>query len=322
MTTDRAETLSLYRAMARIRRFEELIVEVYPRQEMRTPVHLSIGQEAIAAGVCAHLAPEDYLTTTHRNHAHCLAKGADPAALYAELCGRLDGCCRGRGGSMHPVFPAVGILGTSAIVGGGIPFGTGLALAARLRGESRISAVFFGDGASEEGAFHESLNFAALKRLPVLYVCENNLYATVSPLSARQPSPDIHKRAKALGVPAVLADGNDVLAVHRAAGRAVAAVRAGEGPRFLELRTYRWMGHVGVEEDHLRGGRPKAELDRWKRRCPIARLRKRLVASGEDPRALDALAAAIDAELRAALEKALRSPFPDPGDLSLHLYQE
>jgi len=315
--------LDLLAMMLRIRRFEEKIVEVYPLQDMKTPVHLCIGQEAVAAGVITHLGVDDYLTTTHRSHGHCLAKGMDPGILLAEFYGREGGCCRGKGGSMHPMSPAHGIFGTSAIVGGGIPLGVGNALAAWLRDENRISAVFFGDGASEEGSFHESLNFAALKKLPVLFVCENNLYATNSPLRQRQPNPDVHKRALGYGIPAECLDGNDVEAVHAAAGRAVAHVRAGNGPYFLEFRTYRWKGHVGPDCDYEKGCRPKDELFEWMDRCPVKLFTTRLLEAGViDQSGIDSMVAAIDVEFEKALEWARKSPFPSPSETVQGVYAQ
>lgn len=308
----------LLRTMVLLRRFEEKIVEVYGRQDMKTPVHLYIGQEAVAAGVCAHLRPEDYLFSTHRNHGHCLAKGADPMPLYAEFYGRAAGCCRGMGGSMHSSFPALGILGTSAIVGGSIPHGVGTALASKLRRDGRVSVVFFGDGASEEGTFHESLNFAVLKQLPVLFVCENNGYATASPLRNRQPSGDISRLAAAHGMSAERLDGNDVEAVYLAAGRAVEQLRQGRGPAFLEAVTYRWKGHVGPEEDWEKGARPQAELEEWKPRCPLERLLRRMEAEGLDRAAYEHLVAETDARLDAALEQARAAAFPSldqPGQM-------
>lgn len=301
--------LELLQSMILLRRFEEKIIEVYGRQDMKTPVHLYIGQEAIAAGVCAHLCREDYLFTTHRSHAHCLAKGADPFALYAEFYGREAGCSKGMGGSMHPAFPELGIPGTSAIVGGGIPHGVGTALASSLRGDGRISVVFFGDGASEEGTFHESLNFAGLKRLPVLFVCENNSYATVSPLSVRQPTPHVVDRAQGYCIFTQQVDGNDVEAVYAAAESATAYIREGNGPAFIEALTYRWQGHVGPEEDWTRGARSKDELDHWKEKCPVDLLRERL-GDALGPDAYAAMVAGIDAELVSAIERAAAAPFP------------
>lgn len=308
--------LSLFRTMLRIRRFEEKIVEIYRFQDMKTPVHLCIGQEAVAAGVCAAIERRDYLFTNHRSHGHCLAKGMDPRLLFAELYGRETGCCCGKAGSMHPAAPELGIRGTSAIVGGGIPHAVGAALASKMIGDERIAVVFFGDGASEQGAFHESLSFSALHRLAVIFVCENNLYATNSPLRARQPNGDIFLRAHPYGVSGVQLDGNDVEAVYVAARQAVRVARAGGGPSLMECRTYRWTAHVGPEPDFAQGCRPEGELREWMRRCPIARLERRLQESS----ALDAehrgiMEREIDAEIEAALQFAKKSPFPDPSDL-------
>lgn len=307
--------------MILLRRFEEKIVEVYGRQDMKTPVHLYIGQEAIAAGVCAHLGRDDYMFTTHRSHAHCLAKGADAESLYAEFYGRETGCCKGMGGSMHPAFPEIGITGTSAIVGGGIPHGVGTALASKLRGDDRISCVFFGDGASEEGTFHESLNFAALKQLPVLFVCENNGYATVSPLSSRQPNANVVDRAQGYGILAEQVDGNDVQAVYEAARRAVQHIRAGKGPAFIEAMTYRWKGHVGPEEDWTRNARPKEELDEWKTRCPIERVLSEI--GGDAIRAHhDEQVVQVDAMLDGAIDKARSAGMPSVEQMQQLLFRE
>lgn len=321
--TKRATLLkSLLRRMLLIRRFEEFIVDEYPKQEMKTPVHLYIGQEAIAAGVGELLHPEDYIVTTHRSHAHCLTKGACPEALFAEFYGRVTGCCKGMGGSMHPAFPDLGILGTSAIVGGGIPHGVGFALASKLRHQQRISVIFFGDGASEEGAFHESLNFAALKKLPVLFVCENNGYATVSPLSSRQPAVPIADRARGYGITAETVDGNDVEVVYEVAKRAVDFVRSGQGPAFLECTTYRWKGHVGYEEDWERGGRPKQELDEWKKRCPITIVRNRLFELGWSSAEYDAQLNEINELLTKSISNAKAAPVPPKEQLVDFLFRQ
>ncbi|MFA6584002.1 MAG: thiamine pyrophosphate-dependent dehydrogenase E1 component subunit alpha, partial [Elusimicrobiaceae bacterium] len=230
----------LLEKMLKIRAFEEKIVGAYPRQDMKTPVHLYIGQEACAAGVCAHLKKEDYIFSTHRNHGHYIAKGADVASIAAELYGRTTGCTKGKGGSMHFVDTAAGCMGTTAIVGGSIPLGAGAALAFKMRGEKAIGVSFFGDGAADEGILQETLNFAALKKLPVLFVCENNFYATNSNSRARHAHPSIAKRAGSFGIPNDTVDGNNAEAVWNAAKTAVAHVRGGKGPYFLELRTYRW----------------------------------------------------------------------------------
>jgi TPP-dependent pyruvate/acetoin dehydrogenase alpha subunit len=309
--------------MVLIRRFEEKIIEVYGLQDMKSPVHLCIGQEGIAAGVCAHLERVDYIFTTHRGHGHCLAKGMDPKELYAEFYGRVTGCCRGKGGSMHPAAPALGIPGTTAIVGGSIPLAAGAGLASQLRGDGKVSVAFFGDGAADQGAFHESLNFAALKKLPVLFVCENNYYATNSPLSARQPHPDIYRRAAGYGIPGVSLDGNDVLAVYQAAQEAVHRARRGDGPTLLECKTYRWKGHVGPDCDWERGCRPQAELTDWMNRCPIESLRTRLIAWGVVGQEwYQQLLGEIDARLDQDIRFARESAFPEPDELYQHIYSE
>ena len=315
--------VDLCRTMLLIRHFEEKIVEVYGDQDMKTPVHLYIGQEAIAAGICHHLRKDDYLFTTHRGHGHCLAKGVEARRLYAEFYGRIDGCCKGRGGSMHAADPQRGILGTSAIVGGGIPLAVGTALASVMRGDGRISVAFFGDGATDEGTFYESLNFAALKKLPVVFVCENNFYATASPQSARHAEPDITKRAVAHGMPAAGVDGNDVLAVWRAGAEAVARARGGGGPTLIEARTYRWKGHVGPEPDWKAGARPREELEQWKTRCPVKTFCEMLidgaVISRED---CAGMTRRTDEELDEAMAFAKASPFPEAGELLRDVYRQ
>ncbi|MBI4804300.1 MAG: thiamine pyrophosphate-dependent dehydrogenase E1 component subunit alpha [Desulfovibrio sp.] len=309
------------RMMLFIRRFEERVISLYPQQEMKTPIHLCIGQEAVAAGVCAHLTPHDYLSSTHRSHGHCLAKGMDPQLLLAEFYGKVTGCCRGKGGSMHAACPERGILGTSAIVGGGIPIGVGHALAAKLRMEKRLSVVFFGDGASEEGSFQESLNFAVLKELPVVFVCENNFYATNSPLKARQPHQDIHRRAASFGSPAEVVDGNNVWDVYRAAERAVRHARAGRGPYFLECRTYRWQGHVGPNCDWQKGCRPKGELLEWMDRCPVEAFRSTLMREGIlDEPTMDSINREVSAILDSAVLFAQESTFPDAEEVMRNVY--
>jgi acetoin:2,6-dichlorophenolindophenol oxidoreductase subunit alpha len=318
------ETLqALYGTMLLIRRFEEKIIEVYPEQDMKSPVHLCIGEEAIAAGVCANLHREDYAFSTHRSHGHCLAKGAEPKRLYAEFYGRVTGCCRGKGGSMHPAFPEIGILGTSAIVGGGIPLAVGTALASKLRNDGRVSVTFFGDGAVDEGAFHESMNFASLKKLPVIFVCENNFYAVNSPLSARQPHLDIHKRAESYGMPGAEVAGDDVLSIYREAKKAVQLAREGGGPTLIECKTYRWRGHVGPECDYQKGCRPKDELENWMAKCPVGDLKNMLIEKGfvsEDW--CRSLLRDTDALLDKALEFGKGSPFPKRSEVLEHVYWE
>ncbi|WP_229397707.1 thiamine pyrophosphate-dependent dehydrogenase E1 component subunit alpha [Micromonospora okii] len=264
---------ALIRDMVRIRCVEEELCDRYrDDQEMRTPTHFSIGQEATAVGVCAATGPDDLVFTGHRSHAPYLAKGGDLRAMVAELYGREAGCARGRGGSIHLIDRAAGFAGSAAILGEMIPVGVGAGWSAALRGRSSVALTFFGDGATEEGVFHESINFAQVHRVPVVFVCENNLYSISSPLRQRQPAGStITDRVAAYGLWARSVDGNDVYAVRAAARAAVARCREGAGPAFLELHTYRWREHVGPGWDHDHGYRAKEEIDDWIARCPIRR---------------------------------------------------
>jgi pyruvate dehydrogenase E1 component alpha subunit len=319
---DKAAKLHLLELMLRARLFEEKIVAVYPAQDMKTPVHLYIGQEAVAAGVCAHLRREDYVFSTHRNHGHLLCKGADLKPIVAELYGRATGCSKGKGGSMHFVDEKVGCMGTTAIVGGSAPLGVGAALAAKLRGENRVSAIFFGDGASDEGTTYESLSFASLRKLPALFVCENNFYATSSKQSARQPCAEIYKRAEALCIPAEHMEGNDVEAVYFAASRAVEHIRSGKGPYFLQFDTYRWKGHVGPDCDYQKGCRPKEELDEWMKRCPVSKYEAKLISEKVTTFAsVEKIRAGIMEGVEAAWAFAKQSPYPGPEEILRDVYK-
>ncbi|PYM61943.1 MAG: acetoin dehydrogenase [Candidatus Rokuibacteriota bacterium] len=302
--------------MTRIRRAEEAIVARYPEQEIRCPTHLSIGQEAVAVGICQALSEQDVVLSGHRCHAHYLAKGGSLRRMFAELYGKATGCCGGKGGSMHLASPETGMLGASAIVAGTVPIAVGAALAAALRGSDDVSVAFFGDAGIEQGVTHESLAFAALRRLPVVFVCENNLYATLTPLSKRQVSADIWPRAVAHGVPGVSVDGNDVLAVYEAAAHAVARARAGDGPTFIEAKTYRWREHVGPNFDVELGYRTQAELDAWMARDPLLRHARILETSGVLTAAERlALDREVEAEVADAVRFAKASPFPEPAAL-------
>lgn len=315
--------IALFRTMLKIRLFEEKIVEIYPGQEIRCPVHLYIGQEAVAAGVCLGLKKEDYVFSNHRCHGHCIAKGMNLGSIMAELFGRKTGCSKGRGGSPHLVDLEHNILGTSAIVGGGIAHAVGTALASSMRKESRVSVAFFGDGAVDTGSFHECLNFAALKRLPVVFVCENNFYATHSHILARQPADNIYKRAGGYSIAGFRVDGNDALAVHRLAKAAVERARKMEGPTLLECRTYRWMGHVSPSLDIHFGYRSQDELDLWIKRCPIKRFRKFLLQKDVVPVSkMEEIKSQISREVKDALDFARRSPFPEAEELYEHVYKD
>ncbi len=309
-----------YRTMLLIRLAEESIGQLVQTREVRTPCHLSIGQEAIPAGVCAALRQDDSVWGGHRSHGHYLAKGGDLRAMMAEIFGKATGCARGRGGSMHLVDPAQGIFGTVPLVGATIPLAVGAALSAKLRGTDQVAVAFFGDGATDEGHFHESLNLAALYRLPVLFVCENNLYSTHLTLKERRVKDNIVESAALHGLPGVVVDGNDVTAVYQAAHQAVHRARGGEGPTLLECRTYRWRGHVGPAADLEVGTDRRRELDDWQRRDPIAQCRGLLKAHGLSSDVFDRLEAEVRAEIDEAVSFARQSPAPDESELLQHVY--
>jgi pyruvate dehydrogenase E1 component alpha subunit len=312
----------LYVRMLRIRLVEEKIAELYPEQQMRCPVHLSVGQEAVAVGVCAALEPEDYAISTHRSHAHYLAKGGNLKAMMAELYGRVTGCCRGKGGSMHLVDRSVGFLGAVPIVGSTIPIGVGAAFGTVLRKERRITVVFLGDGATEEGVFHEAVNFAVLKQLPALFVCENNFFSVYSSLAVRQPpSREIYELARGYGLESHQGDGNDVEAVYELTKATVKKIRTGGGPAFLEFKTYRWREHCGPNYDNHLGYRSEQEFEEWKGRCPVAHLKQQLLQRGLiTQQDLDGIEAALADEVEEAVAFAKASPFPEPQLLGEHLY--
>lgn len=314
--------IALYQTMLRIRLTDEKIAELYPRQEMRCPVHLSIGQEAVASGVCAHLSKEDYCVSSHRAHAHYLAKGGSLKAMIAELYGRQTGCCQGKGGSMHLIDLSVGMLGAVPIVGSTIPIGVGAAFGTVLRGSPKLVVVFLGDGAMEEGAFHESANFAALKKLPVLFVCENNFFSVYSPLEVRQPANrEIVEVAKAYGMKEWQGDGNDVEEVYRITGEALKEVRSGCGPAFLEFKTYRWREHCGPAYDNDLGYRSPREFEEWRRRCPVKNFEEKLLRERIlNTAAIQKMKEAILTELDQAFQFAWESPYPAKELLGKDIY--
>jgi TPP-dependent pyruvate/acetoin dehydrogenase alpha subunit len=301
----------LYRTMAAIRGFEISSERLLKRGELTGNVHLSIGQEAVAAGVCDVLRRDDHITTTHRGHGHCLAKGGDPERMFAELFGRSTGYCGGKAGSMHIADPATGNLGATAIVGGGIAIAAGAALSAQIRGTDGVAVAFFGEGAVAEGSFHEALNLAAVWSLPLVLVCENNGYAELTPVSLHLKA-TIHELAGPHGVPGVLVDGNDALAVRGAAEEAVARARAAGGPTLLECATYRWSGHyVGDPEKY----RSKEEVAAWRERDPLPRL-----AAALAPGRAAEIDAEVDAALEAAIERALAQPVAGADALLEHVW--
>src|SRR2546426_931207 len=299
-----------YRSLYRIRRVEEAIAKVYPTDKIKSPVHLSIGQEAVSVGVCEALRAEDVVFGFYRSHALYLAKGGDLRRMIAELYGKVTGCAHGKGGSMHLIDVEHGVMGTSAVVGTGMAPAVGYAYAVKVQRRPTLVANFFGDGAVDEGAFHESLNFASLKRLPMIFVCENNAYAINSRQLDRQPLANICQRAEAYGIPAMRIEGNDVGRIYEAVMEAAAALRAGEaGPRFFECMTYRWKEHVGPGED-FETYRPRAEVEPWIENDQVKIVGLRL---GWEER--QRIENEVEAEIRDAFEFAEQSPFPDPADL-------
>ena len=318
------ETLvKLYYEMLRIRKVQLRIESLYRLDEMKTPVHLYIGQEAIAVGICAHLQKDDYISSTHRSHGHYLAKGGDLNRLIAELYCRETGCSKGHGGSMNMVDTAVGHMGSSAIVGGGIPIGTGLAFAIQMRKEDRVSVVFFSDGAADEGVLYESINFAILKKLPVIYIYENNQFSVCSHVSSRQAGEIIfHKTTQDLMFTTVV-DGNQIEDVYTAGEIAIQRARHQHGPSFIECKTYRIRGHAGAGSDAKLGYRSSEEIQAWETKCPITAIHSRLMENGLITEAeLKAMSDAIDQEIDTAFLFAQQSPLPLGANLQKYLFCE
>jgi TPP-dependent pyruvate/acetoin dehydrogenase alpha subunit len=314
--------VSLYRTMLKIRITEEILAELYKEQEMRTPTHFSIGQEAVATGVCETLDIRDVVYSGHRSHAQYLAKGGGLEGLVAELYGKESGASRGRGGSVHLTAREVGYIASTAILGETIAVAVGSALAFKMDKERRVAVCFFGDGSVDEGICAESLNFASLHKLPVIFVCENNMYSTQTPMSDRIPAgATIFERAGAFLMRSMSVDGYDVRAVYESAQQARELCLAGDGPVFLECSTYRWREHVGPYEDHELGYRTKEELDSWKARDPIVVVGETLVATGICSQTdLDGWKQEIESEVSAAAAMAKTAPFPDVSDLFDGLY--
>jgi pyruvate dehydrogenase E1 component alpha subunit len=322
MTLDHAQLAEMLSTMILIREFDERAIQLRLAGKIYGTVHPYVGQEAVAVGVCAHLAVTDRVTSNHRGHGHCIAKGANIQRMMAELFGRVDGYCRGKGGSMHIADFAVGMLGANGIVGGGLPIACGAALAGQLDGRGAVTVCFFGDGAAAEGEFHESLNIASLWRLPIVFVCENNQYAANNAVGVQHPRADIAAHAAPYDMPGVAVDGNDVLAVHAATGEAVARARRGEGPSLLECKTYRWHFHA-MRAARPPETRPAEEVASWKARDPIARLEQHMVGRGLlTPAMLQAMRDRVAADLDAAVAFADGSPFPDPKDLLADMFAE
>ena len=313
-TVTKEVALSLYRTMNRIRRFEESVSLLYSQGEIPGFVHLYLGEEAVAAGICHGLTPTDCITSTHRGHGHCIAKGASMNRMMAELFGKKTGSCKGKGGSMHIADLSVGILGANGIVGGGIPATVGAAAALDYRGSKGVAVAFFGDGATNTGAFHETCNLAATWKLPLIFVCENNLFALSVPLHKHQNLSTVASRAAGYEMRARVVDGNDVLAVLDAAQEAIGLAREGMGPSFIECKTYRWRGHS--EGDPL----PPA-LDTWKPRCPLIRLQNWMQEAGfADQGMIQKIDEAAKDEVARAIQFARNSPSPSPEEARDDLY--
>lgn len=308
----------IFNRMYKIRLTEETIAERYSEQKMRCPTHLSIGQEGIASGVCVNLTDEDIVLSTHRAHAHYLAKGGSLNSMIAEIYGKETGCSKGKGGSMHLIDKSCGFFGSTAIVGNTIPVAVGVALSQKIRNSESICCVFFGDGAVEEGVFYEAANFAALKKLPILFVCENNLYSVYSPLNVRQPvGREIYKMVNSIGIDSIKCDGNKPDEVFATIKRLKKELLDGEGPKFVELDTYRWREHCGPNYDNDIGYRTIEEYELWKEKDPISYFEAKY-GDNIDLSVKDL----INQEIDRAFQFAEESPFPKPEEIYTHLYSD
>jgi pyruvate dehydrogenase E1 component alpha subunit len=311
LQVDKKLCIKMYEQMLTIRRFEEKAIELFEHNILRGNIHPCIGQEAVSVGICSNLRREDFMVNTHRGHGNCIAKGADLKRMMAELLGKSTGYCKGKGGSMHIADFEGGNLGANGIVGGGLPIAVGAGISIQNRGSDQVVACFFGDGASNQGTFHESLNLAALWRLPVVFVCENNLYALSTPVREAISVPHISDRAMAYGIPGFNIDGNDVIEVYSKMKEARERAKAGEGPTLLDCITYRFYGHFTGDPGRGITYRSKEEMDQWQNRCPIKKLRERLI---KEKMMTEEMEKTIEANVKASIEKAVQfakeSPFP------------
>ncbi|MCD8148754.1 MAG: thiamine pyrophosphate-dependent dehydrogenase E1 component subunit alpha [Clostridiales bacterium] len=317
---EKKQAKTIYKTMNRIRSFELKALDLFEANKLRGSVHLYIGEEAIASTVCSRLKPTDYIASTHRGHGHCIAKGASMDKAMAELMGKATGYCKGCGGSMHISDLTQGNLGANAIVGGGIPIALGSALASKLQHNQNVSVSFFGDGASNEGTFHESLNMASVWKLPIVFVCENNLYGVSVPTWQSTSVKDISVRAQGYDMPGCTVDGNDVEAINEVFAKAYERAVAGEGPSLIECKSYRWMGHwIGDPQPY----RTREEVAEWKEKCPIKRYRAKLLEQGLfTEKELDEIEVAAKKEAEEAAEFALNSPEPDPAGILNDVFYE
>jgi pyruvate dehydrogenase E1 component alpha subunit len=323
MNLEPEKMIGMYQTMLRIRRFEERVMDMYARQLIPGLAHLYIGEEAVATGVCANLKIDDYVTSTHRGHGHCIAKGGELKIMMAELFGKTTGYCHGKGGSMHIANIDLGILGANGIVAAGMPIAGGAALAIKMRKGSQAVVSFFGDGACNQGTFHESLNMAAVWKLPVIFVCENNQYA-ISVAARRVGSiQDYYLRKASYGIEGSKVDGNDIFSVYEAAKEAVSRARQGKGPTLIECKTYRWRGHYEGEADRTYTYRSKEEIEEWMKKCPIDRFKKFLLEKKVTKEAnLQKIDEQIQTEIEEAIEFAKNSPDPNPEDALKDVYYE
>ena len=307
---DTEKTAEMYRKMLEIRLFEEKVFELYGQNLVPGTIHLYTGEEAVAVGVCSNLRKDDYIVSTHRGHGHCIAKGANLDKTMAEILGRRTGYCGGKGGSMHIADFSIGVLGATAVVGAGIPIATGAGLSIKLRGTDQVAACFFGDGASNQGTFHEGINLAAIWKLPVIFVCENNLYAMGTRQTQVMLPKNVAERASAYGIPGVTIDGNDVLAVFQTTKEAVIRARRGGGPTLIECKTYRHKGHSRFDPATYR---PKEEVEEWLSKDPITRLKRQLLQEGTISNAdLAEIEKEVTENVEAAAQSAKKSAFPLP----------
>ena len=313
--------ISIYKKMNEIRKFEEKALQLFEQNILRGSVHLCIGQEAIASTVCSLLRDEDYITSTHRGHGHCIAKGAELGKAMAELMGKATGYCKGKGGSMHIADLTKGNLGANAIVGGGIPIAVGGALAAQLKGTDQVAVSFFGDGASNQGTFHEGLNLASVWKLPVIFVCENNGYGISCPVSESTSVVNIGTdRAIAYNMPGYSVDGNDVFVIDEVMQKAIKRAKDGEGPTLIEFKTYRWYGHWTGDPQVYR---TKEEVDEWKKKCPIQRLRDYLISNNVlSEKACEKIENEVFEMVEAAAKFAIDSPEPDTSTVMEDVFYE
>ena len=310
--------VEMFRKMVEIRFFEEKVFDLYAQNLVPGTIHLYAGEEAVAVGVCAALQRDDYITSTHRGHGHCIAKGADLKRTMAEILGKKTGYCKGKGGSMHIADFSIGMLGATAVVGAGIPIAVGAGLSIKLRKTRQVVACFFGEGASNQGTFHEGINMASVWRLPVIFVCENNLYAMGTRQSRVMNIENVADRAVAYGIPGIAVDGNDVLAVYEATAKAVERARNGEGPTLIECKTYRHKGHSRVDPARYR---PKEEVEEWLAKDPIKRFREKLLQTKTLTEAeIQRIENEVAAEIEEAVKFAMESPYPEPEEALEDVY--